>query len=158
MLDSLTLAVYVGVMRYALCVMRYALCVMRYALCVMRYGKLEMSKILNICTHIPSESSEITKEFFQEVLGFNVAFNYGSYIELEKEGLLIGIQQSEGAPNEQSIYIRMEGLDDFWLLQKDNLSKYNSVEPFLRDYGMKEIHVVAPETNTLLFLGESVNA
>ena len=124
----------------------------------MQYGKLKMSKILNICTHIPSESPEITRDFFQDILGFNVAFNYGSYIELEREGSLIGIQQSEGTPNQQSIYIRMEGLDDFWLQQKENLSKHHSKEPFLRDYGMKEIHVVAPGSNTLLFLGESVNA
>ncbi len=51
----------------------------------------------------------------------------------------------------------MDELDNFWLLQKENLSKLNSKEPFMRDYGMKEIHVVAPGTNTLLFLGENVN-
>jgi len=117
-----------------------------------------MSKIINICTHVPSENPVVTKAFFQEVLGFNVAFELENYIELEKEGSLIGIQQSEGRPNEQSIYIRMERLDDFWQLQKKNLSKHKPREPFVQDYGMKEIHVVAPETNTLIFIGERVSA
>ncbi|MEE9373770.1 MAG: hypothetical protein V3V00_12025 [Saprospiraceae bacterium] len=47
-----------------------------------------MSKIINICTYIPSESLVVTKDFFQNILGFNVAFEYGDYIELEKEGML----------------------------------------------------------------------
>ena|SRR5210317_1995407 len=116
-----------------------------------------MSKIINICTHIPSRMPEVTKEFFLEVLGFKTDFEHGSYIELDKEGLLLGIQKSPGEPNQQSIYLRMEGLDSFWESQKVNLSKYNAREPFIQEYGMKEIHVVAPETNTLLFIGESVN-
>ena len=117
-----------------------------------------MSKIINICTHIPSRMPEVTKRFFLEVLGFNTKFEHGSYIELEKEGLLLGIQQSEGEPNQQSIYVRMEGIDYFWTSQKVNLSKYDAREPFVQEYGMKEIHVIAPETNTLLFIGENVNA
>ncbi len=116
-----------------------------------------MSKIINICTHIPSESLVVTKDFFQNILGFNVAFEYGDYIELEKEGMLIGIQQSEGSLNEQAFTSIYEELDNFWLLQKENLSKHDSREPFVRDYRMKEIHVEAPGTNTLLFLGENVN-
>ena len=57
-----------------------------------------MSKIINICTHIPSRAPEVTKRFFLEVLGFNTEFEHGSYIELGNEGLLLGIQQSEGEP------------------------------------------------------------
>lgn len=117
-----------------------------------------MSKILNICTHIPSKSPEVTKQFFLELFGFEVAFEFDGYIELEKEGLLLGIQQSEGEPNQQSLYIRMEGIEKFSHSQKSNLSKYDAGEPFVQEYGMKEIHVIAPETNTLLFIGESVNA
>jgi len=117
-----------------------------------------MSKIINICTHIPSRAPEVTKRFFLEVLGFNTEFEHGSYIELGNEGLLLGIQQSEGEPNQQSIYVRMEGLDAFWQSHKGTLSKYDAREPFIQEYGMKEIHVVAPETNTLLFIGENVNA
>lgn len=117
-----------------------------------------MSKIINICSHIPSRVPEVTKQFFLEILGFNTKFELGNYIELENEGLILGIQQSEGKPNHQSIYVRMEGLDSFWKSQKVNLSKYNVRKPFIQEYGMKEIHVVAPETNTLLFIGESVNA
>lgn len=117
-----------------------------------------MSKIQGICPHVPSSNPAVTKSFFQEILGFNVCFEFENYIELEKDGCLIGIQKSQGKPNEQSIYLRIEELDDFWQSHKGSLSKYNPREPFVQDYGMKEIHVIVPETNTLLFIGENANA
>ncbi len=116
-----------------------------------------MSKIIKICSHIPSRNPIATKNFFQEVFKFNVLFEYEGYIELEKDGNLIGIMQSEGEPNQQSLYLRMEGLDSFWKENKDSLLKYDSGEPFVRDYGMKEIHIIAPETNTLIFVGENIS-
>lgn len=117
-----------------------------------------MNRIQNICAHISSRSPQVTKQFLQEVLNFIVAFEYSCYIELEKDGLLLGIQQSEGEPNQQSLYTRMEGIDEFWASQKESLSQYEAGEPFIQEYGMKEIHVIAPETNTPLFIGERVNA
>ena len=117
-----------------------------------------MSKLNGICPHIPSSNPEVSKAFFCELLGFKVTFQHNNYIELEKDGHIIGIQQSQGKPNQQSIYFRLEGLNEFWETQKDKLSDYKHREPFEQEYGMREIHVVVPETATLLFIGESVNA
>lgn len=117
-----------------------------------------MNKLNGICPHIPSSNPEVTKAFFCELLGFRVAFQHENYIELEKDGHIIGIQKSQGRPNQQSIYFRLEGLNEFWESQKERLSNFKHRAPFEQEYGMREIHVVAPETATLLFIGESVNA
>ncbi len=36
---------------------------------------------------------------------------------------------------------------------KDNLNGMKVKEPFNREYGMREIHVIIPETKTLMFIG-----
>lgn len=117
-----------------------------------------MNKLNGICPHIPSSNPAATKAFFCELLGFKVAFQYDNYIELEKDGCYIGIQQSEGEPNPQSIYFRLEGINQLWETQKEKLSNYKHRKPFEQEYGMRELHVIAPETATLLFIGERINA
>ena len=117
-----------------------------------------MNKLNGICPHIASSAPAVTRDFFCELLGFKVAFEHDNYIELEKDGYLLGIQQSQDKPNQQTIYFRLEGLNDFWETQKEILSRYKHREPFDQEYGMREIHVIAPETETLLFIGESINA
>lgn len=81
-----------------------------------------------------------------------------SFIQLEKDGQRIGILQSIGKPNQQSFYIQVKGIDKLWENVRESLLKYNPRELFIQEYGMKEFHVVAPETNTLVFFGEAVHA
>jgi hypothetical protein len=40
---------------------------------------------------------------------------------------------------------------------KDNLAEIKHKSPFERDYGMREIHLLIPETKTLLFIGQLMN-
>lgn len=115
-----------------------------------------MNKLKGICPHIPSSNPDVTKAFFCELLGFGVAFQYKDYIELEKDGHLIGIQQSQGKPNQQSLYFRLEGLGEFWESEKHKFTHYKHRGPFEQEYGMRELHVIVPETATLLFIGESI--
>lgn len=115
-----------------------------------------MTSLNRVCPHIPSSDPDATKAFFCDVLGFNVAFEYENYAELEREGHIIGIQQSQGKPNQQSLYFRMDGVNDLWVAQKEKIAEHKHREPFEQDYGMREIHVVLPGTATLLFIGERI--
>ncbi len=40
---------------------------------------------------------------------------------------------------------------------KDKLDGIKVREPFDREYGMREIHIMIPETKTLMFIGQELN-
>ena len=115
-----------------------------------------MVEIVGVTPHIPSLNPGVTRDFFVDLMGFQVQSESERYIELRKGTLTLGIQRStgEGEPNQQSFYIRVSGIDEFWEAKRDSLSNYKLRDLFVQDYGMKEFHVVAPETRTLVFVGE----
>ena len=40
---------------------------------------------------------------------------------------------------------------------KDKLGEMKVREPFDREYGMREIHIIVPETKTLMFIGQEIS-
>lgn len=40
---------------------------------------------------------------------------------------------------------------------KDKLNGMKVREPFDREYGMREVHVIIPETKTLMFIGQEIS-
>mgnify|MGYP007079441960 CR=1 FL=1 len=65
------------------------------------------------------------------------------------------IQSASGTPNEMSVYLLVESVDEVWKNLKD-VQDIKIKAPFIQDYGMKEAHVILPHTNTLLFIGEDL--
>ena len=53
-------------------------------------------------------------------------------------------------------YLEVDNLDELWHSIKDKLHGLKVREPFDRDYGMREIHIDIPQTNTLLFIGQEL--
>jgi hypothetical protein len=117
-----------------------------------------MPGIRSVTPHIPSADPMLTRDFFVAVFGFDVRLEKPEFIELEAGAYLIGIQLADGPPNPQSIYIQVEGIDDLWEAKRAALFPLEHRPPFEQDYGMKEFHVVAPGTRTLVFVGESVES
>ncbi len=50
----------------------------------------------------------------------------------------------------------MGNINSLWDKIKDKLNGLKLKEPFDREYGMRELHVVIPHTKTLLLIGQAI--
>ena len=112
--------------------------------------------IKHIVPHIPSTDPEVTKAFLIEMLDMTVIVASEQYVELDRDGAVIGILSSDEEPNEQSIAIEVSNLEKLWEDKKTYLEGFHTRALFTQPYGVKEFHVVAPETNTLIFFSERI--
>ena len=117
-----------------------------------------MEYIESVTPHIPSKNIKESVNFMAEVFGFEPSNHSEVYSELLSGNHILGIIQAHGEPNQQSIYLRVKDVDALWSKIKSKLEKVKHKAPFNQDYGMREIHVVIPETNTLLFIGSPTNS
>jgi len=111
--------------------------------------------IRHLSPMIPSFNLDETQRFLEEVLGFKCSMNTETYRILSYDGFTLHLQQA-GDISEMAVYMEVRDLDTLWEVVKNKLDKVQYREPFLQEYGMKEIHIVLPETKTLLFIGEPV--
>jgi hypothetical protein len=51
-------------------------------------------------------------------------------------------------------YFEVDDIEKVWNNMKDNIKGMKVREPFDREYGMREIHIIIPETKTLMFIGQ----
>ena len=113
-----------------------------------------MTDVLRITPIVPSQNPIATKKFLIDLFGFDVQSESANYIELEIGFSYIAIKKARTEPIQQSVYIEVKEIDELWEAKREMLSRYKVRELFIQSYGMKEFHVVAPETRTLLFVGE----
>jgi hypothetical protein len=69
---------------------------------------------------------------------------------------LLGILASKGEPNQQSIYLQVSDVDIWWTDVEVKLKSIETKPPFNQEYGMREVYIMIPETNTLLFIGSKL--
>jgi len=115
-----------------------------------------MEHLENITPHIPSKNMKESISFLVDTFGFELNNYSDVYSELISNNHILGIIQALGEPNEQSIYFRVDDIDTLWPKIKSKLEKTKHKAPFDQKYGMREIHVVIPGTNTLLFIGSPI--
>ena len=112
--------------------------------------------VRSVTPHIPSSDVQLTRDFFVDVFGFKTLLERPEFIELGNGAWLLGIVPSTGTPNQQSVYLEVQNLDELWQAQSGLLAQLKHRAPFTQPYGMREFHVVAPGTNTLVFVGEEL--
>jgi hypothetical protein len=105
---------------------------------------------------IPSYNIEKTVSFFLELLDFKVGRDDKTYMILYKDNLTLHIQRAGSDIGEMSFYLTVDDVDAVWNGMKDKIGDLKVKEPFDRDYGMREIHVIVPETKTLMFIGQQI--
>lgn len=115
-----------------------------------------MEYLESITPHIPSKNMKESISFMVEAFGFESISHSELYCELLSGDLILGIVKAQGEPNQQSIYLRVKDVDVLWSKIKSKLAKAKPKAPFNQEYGMREIHVVIPGTNTLLFIGSPI--
>jgi hypothetical protein len=53
-------------------------------------------------------------------------------------------------------YLIVDDIEQVWKSIKDKLGNIKSRAPFDREYGMREVHIVIPETKALMLIGQNI--
>ena len=106
---------------------------------------------------IPSFNIEKTIAFFVELLDFKIGRDEKTYVILYKDHLTVHILRAGNDVGEMEFYFEVDNLDAVWNNMKDKLEGIKAKAPFDREYGMREVHVIIPETKTLMFIGQALN-
>jgi len=105
---------------------------------------------------IPSFNIEKTASFFVDLLGFKVMMDVKTYVILSKDNATVHILRAGADIGEMEFYLEVDNIDQVWTGMKDKVKGMKHKEPFDREYGMREIHIIIPETKTLMFIGQVV--
>ncbi len=117
---------------------------------------ISMYKARYLSPMIPSFDLEKTVSFFIELLDFKVVRDDKTYVILNKDNLTVHIQRA-GDIGEMSFYLVVDNIDQVWRKMKDKVEGIKVKAPFDREYGMREVHIIIPETKTLMFIGQEID-
>jgi hypothetical protein len=117
-----------------------------------------MYKALYLSPMIPSFNVTETTTFFRDVLFFTVTRGDSHYAILQKDNLTIHILKAGSDIGQMEFYLEVSDIDQLWESVKAKLEGVNVRSPFDQPYGMREVHIAIPHTNTLLFIGQEIKA
>ncbi len=113
-----------------------------------------MYKAKYLSPMIPSFDIQKTVSFFTDLLDFKIGRDDKTYVILYKDNLTIHIMRAGSDVGEMEFYFEVDNLEQVWNNIKDKLDEIKVKEPFDREYGMREVHIIIPETKTLMFIGQ----
>src|SRR3954447_1451599 len=108
--------------------------------------------------HVPDFNQAVA--FFRDLLGFKVYIHQGDYAYVQRENACIRILQNRGAdgapPGNRrfSYYIDVDDVDALYSELKpklDSLPKNDVHGPADKPYGQRELAILAPDGNLLVF-------
>ena len=117
-----------------------------------------MINIEKMIPHIPSVNMNHTTDFFIDLFEFKLNTKTDYFVELTNNAYSIGLLKTENLQNQQSIYVQVSDINDLWNKVKDKIAPLEHKDLFTQAYGMKEFHVIIPETSTLLIVGQPAQA
>ncbi|MGZ8559654.1 MAG: hypothetical protein ACXWWC_15030 [Chitinophagaceae bacterium] len=115
-----------------------------------------MYKALYLSPMLPSFNIGETVLFFTDILQFKIARDDKSYIIVYKDNRTVHILEAVKDIDQMEFYLEIDQVDRLWNSIKDKLKGIKVRRPFDREYGMREIHIAIPQTNALLFIGQSI--
>lgn len=115
-----------------------------------------MYKALFLSPMIPSFNMAETARFFKEILGFSAFMDTPGYAIYQKDNLTVHILPAGKDIGQMEFYLEVDDVDGLWTSIKDKMEGLSAKAPFDREYGMREIHIGIPQTNTLLFIGQEI--
>jgi predicted enzyme related to lactoylglutathione lyase len=115
-----------------------------------------MYKALFISPMVPSFDLPLSMNFFQTLLGFQVTMETEGYTVINKDGLTIHFLTAGSDIGQMEFYLEVDQIDALWDDIKAKVGGLRHKAPFDRAYGMREIHIDVPGTNTLLFIGQRI--
>jgi hypothetical protein len=115
-----------------------------------------MYKALYLSPMIPSFNISETALFFQNLFDFDIVRDEKIYVILRKDNRTIHILNAGNGIGEMEFYLEVDNIDALWDAIKSKLEGVKVKEPFDREYGMREFHVIIPYTKTLMFVGQVI--
>ena len=115
-----------------------------------------MYKAIHLSPMIPSSDMEKTVSFFQNLLDFKIGMDDKAYAILHKDNFTVHILPAGPDIGEMEFYLEVDDIEQLWNSLKDKLDGLKFKEPFNREYGMREIHIIIPHTKTLMFIGQVI--
>lgn len=115
-----------------------------------------MYKVKYLSPMIPSFNIEKTVSFFIDLLDFKIRRDDKTYVILYKDNVIIHVLRAGTDIGEMEFYLEVDDIELVWNSIKDKLDGITVKEPFNQVYGMREIHVIIPETKTLMFIGQVI--
>lgn len=113
-------------------------------------------KAIYLSPMIPSHDLGISAVFFTDLLDFSLHMDTEVYKILHKDGLTIHLLRAGEDIGQMEFYLEVDDVDVVWENIKDKLEGMHFRPPFDREYGMREIHIAVPSTETLLFIGSVI--
>lgn len=117
-----------------------------------------MYKALFLSPMIPSFDVQKTAAFFSDCLGFTVRILESQYAICTKDHLTLHLLPAGKDIGQVEFYLEVDNVDALWEAIKNKIGHLTTRGPFDREYGMREIHIGVPETNALLFIGQSLRS
>lgn len=114
-----------------------------------------MYRALYISPMIPSFDLEVTGAFFKDLLEFSPVMEVETYAIYQKDDLTIHLLKAGESIGQMEFYLEVNAVDEVWESIKDKIDGIKVRPPFDQPYGMREIHLEVPATNTLLFIGQT---
>jgi len=105
---------------------------------------------------IPSFNIKKTVSFFADILEFKIRRDDITYVVLEKDNVMVHILRAGADIGEMEFYLEVDDIEKVWGTMKDKVAGMKVKAPFDREYGMREAHVIVPETKTLMFIGQII--
>jgi Glyoxalase/Bleomycin resistance protein/Dioxygenase superfamily len=115
-----------------------------------------MYKVLHISPMIPSFDLSKTVAFFCDLLDFSPIMNEKEYAVLQRNDQTIHVLPAGAEIGEMEFYLEVDDVDGLWEKIKPHCQNFKCKEPFDREYGMREIHIIVPNTKTLMFIGQPI--
>ena len=78
------------------------------------------------------------------------------YSILEKDNLSIHLLIAGDGIGQMEFYLEVDDIDRLWSRIESSVKHLKVRAPFNREYGMREVHIEVPHTNTLLFIGQKI--
>ncbi len=113
-------------------------------------------RALYLSPMIPSFNLNATAGFFRDVLGFSALTETENYAVYMRDGLTVHILTAGSDIGEMEFYLEVDNVDKLWEEIRGKVTGMKVRAPFDRDYGMREIHICIPQTNTLMFIGQVI--
>jgi catechol 2,3-dioxygenase-like lactoylglutathione lyase family enzyme len=119
-----------------------------------------MGSFLQITPFIHVPDIEAALEFFTDVLGFEVPYRMGEYAYIQRETVGIRLMQGHGenagivGNRRFAYYIDVKDVDGLYAELKaklDQLPKGDVHGPANKEYGQRELLVLAPDGNLIAF-------
>ena len=114
-----------------------------------------MAKALFLSPIIPSRDASASTAFF-ELFGFKTKDFGDGYSICDKDGLSVHFQPMGEGVGEMAVYLEVDDVDGLFASIAEGLEGIKFKAPFDQPYGMREFHVIIPQTNCLLFVGQSL--